>query len=128
MGIEALSRGASFVVFVDASVKAVSVIKKNVSKINGSKNFSIVNKTAMNFLENNKQLFDIAFMDPPYNKNILPDLILEISKIINPGGIVICEHESSTVLPKNIKNLNVTKTKHYGTISVTFYKKSTLLH
>lgn len=129
MGIEALSRKAGFVVFVDESFDSVNLLKSNISKLGSSvkSKFSVVNKSTSDFLKLNKTEFNFVFMDPPYNKGILPELILKIANHICPNGTLICEHESKLQLPEKVKDLIVFKNKRYGAISITFYKKMTTL-
>ena len=66
MGIEAVSRGAKSVVFVEENRKAFSVIKENIKMLNSPNNVNLLNISAESFLLSCKDKFDIAFLDPPY--------------------------------------------------------------
>lgn len=125
MGIEALSRGAKFVTFVDESLDSIKLLKSNLSKLGSfvDSKYSIVNNDALSFLKLNNINFNFVFMDPPYNKELLPELISKISDFIHLDGTLICEHRSKILLPDVIKDLAVFKYKSYGTVAVTFYKK-----
>ncbi len=71
MGIEALSRGANFCVFVDHSPKAIEVITKNLKNCDLFDKSRVVNMVSQDFLRTTKEKFDIIFLDPPYNMGIL---------------------------------------------------------
>ena len=125
MGIEALSRGAKHVYFVDYFKTSIATLQYNLSRLNKNfkYNFSVIQKDALEFLQRNKDIFDIVFMDPPYAKNMIPKILVNLDKFINNNGIIICEHSKKDKLPTKIENLEIYKSKNYGTISVTFYKK-----
>ena len=84
---------------------------------------SIISKDVFCFLKTNTSRFDIIFMDPPYKKDTIPKVLMELLDCISDNGIVICEHEKSEVLPEKVKDLYVFKNKNYGKISVTYYAK-----
>src|SRR6056297_149625 len=67
LGLEALSRGASFVTFVDNNRECYRVIKRNVELLNFNARSEILNKDSLKFLEDTSKKFDIIFMDPPYD-------------------------------------------------------------
>lgn len=94
IGIEALSRGASNVTFVDGSKESVLLIKNNLQMIKENANVELLN--AQTFLLKTNQTFDIIFLDPPYNFKGVDELfkiILE-RKLLNDGAIIIYEHGS----------------------------------
>ena len=126
IGIEALSRGAKFVTFVDESLESIKLLKSNILKLGSCINdkYSVVYNDALSFLKSNNMNFNFVFMDPPYNKGLLPELISKSSGFIYSDGILICEHESELLLPNKINDLTISKNKCYGTTATTFYKKS----
>ena len=76
IGIEALSRGASFCNFVDINPQAVYIIKENIKKAKFENNSQVYNtdyKKAISKFDSN--MFDIIYVDPPYNKEIGIDAI-----------------------------------------------------
>ena len=104
---------------------SIKLLKSNLSKLGSfvDSKYSIVNNDALSFLKLNNINFNFVFMDPPYNKELLPELISKISDFIHLDGTLICEHRSKILLPNVIKDLAVFKYKRYGTVAVTFYKK-----
>ncbi len=124
MGIEALSRGADFVSFVDSSVKSIEVAKSNLleTKLMGSAR--LTNSDAESYLKSVKTNFDIAFLDPPYNKNILQEILPLLSKCMKEGGIVITEHEEKLSLDDSYGNLIKKKVYKHGSVWLTTFVNS----
>lgn len=125
MGIEALSRGASHVFFVDYFRESLRTINFNLSRLKGifGHKFSVVNKDVILFLKANEEVFDVVYLDPPYSSGIIHDVLVQMSSFVSLEGIVICEHSKRDILPKRVETLEVFKIKNYGSISVTYYRK-----
>lgn len=121
LGIEALSRGASYVTFVDNSKASIEVIKENINTTGLGQNSRVANMDALDFLNGTKSTFDIALLDPPYNKNILLKVLPLLETKMNSQGIVICEHENNLEFPKSVGRLEMKKQYKYGKISLTSY-------
>ena len=79
LGIEALSRGAKKVYFLDQDTKSIQIIKTNISKlkINNQDDITIkiIKEEATKALKKVNEIFDIVLMDPPYNKNIIKEIL-----------------------------------------------------
>lgn len=121
MGIEALSRGAKNAVFVDVSQKSLNVTRSNIASI-GLENRTMCYKSdSRDFLKTDRNLYDIVFLDPPYGKGILEEILPVLSKRMTNEGKIVCEHEKELVLPDRIECLTIKKRYHYGKISVTIY-------
>ena len=94
LGIEALSRGAKKVVFVDHQQDIVSEIKNQINKLQ-LKNASVLLSDSLSYLENPKHLdpFDIIFLDPPFGVYSLEKLLEHIDKTksLNLQGMVYYE-------------------------------------
>jgi 16S rRNA (guanine(966)-N(2))-methyltransferase RsmD len=127
IGIEALSRGADKVVFIDSNIKSIKVLKGNLIKINKLDSVEVYNtdyETAISKLGLDKRIFDIIFIDPPYNMNIAQNAIIHIDKceILSNEGIIIVEHDSKDVMPEKSERLIKFREKQYGGTKLTFYK------
>lgn len=122
IGIEALSRGAKSVTFVDENKLSINIIKKNLVAADLTQKATVVNMDSIAFLKNYKNLFDIAFLDPPYNSEVLKSAIFYVQKNINKNGIIICEHLLSLKLPDKINDFFLSKTYKYGKIAISVYK------
>ncbi len=96
IGIEALSRGAKFCVFVDNSSKAINCIKDNLNFTKLVDDALVIQKnaiSAINELSICKNIFDIVYIDPPYEAGLEEDTLkaLANSKIINEDTLIIVE-------------------------------------
>ncbi len=99
LGIEALSRGAKSVVFVDESLEAIKTVRANLEhcKLSGE----TVREDALSYLGHCGK-FDLIFLDPPYAQGLLDKALQKIIQfdILADGGIIICETDIKTeVLP-----------------------------
>ncbi len=121
MGIEALSRGAKEVVFNDASKKSLQVLNKNLEKIKVDKKYSITNLDACRFLENNREPFDIIYIDPPYKSGLGLKALENISNSLAEDGVIIYEEEQP--FSGEIAGLVVTDQRKYGRVHLTFFRK-----
>ena len=92
IGIEALSRGAKKVVFVDGSRESASIIKNNLLKLKESAVVEVI--SAETYLLKSNEKFDYIFLDPPYNYKEADNLFRIISdrNLLNEGGVIIYEH------------------------------------
>ncbi len=126
MGLEALSRGAAFAVFVDSSKDACEVVKQNArgAKLDG--NMRIANTDAHAFCQRTSERFDLAFLDPPYRAGLLPLLLPQVAALMKEGGAVVCETDADTTLPERIDGkgllLVLEKDKRYGKTQVWIYR------
>jgi len=123
IGIEALSRGAGKVVFVDDSRDSLRVIKKNVEQTGFAERAQIVASKAEAFLKKTSEQFDIVFLDPPYSLALEPLLkVLAESGILKPDSILIAEHFKKQPSIKHTGNLALYREAQYGDTVLTFYK------
>ncbi len=111
-GIEAISKGAHKVVFVDKVAKAVFTIKKNLEKLGLLKRSEVVKNDALKFLVKAKKMhqgFDIIFLDPPFDKllamesgarnSYLQELLSRANEILNPKSIIILKMHKKVKVP-----------------------------
>ena len=92
MGLEALSRGAASATIVDQSPDAVKIIKTNAQKTKLFDRCVILTKDYKAYLKGTKEKFDIIFLDPPYDTNMLAEamrIILEQDMLNYQGSIVL---------------------------------------
>ena len=82
LGIEALSRGAKLIYFIDKDPKAINVLQKNISKLKidckDQTHIKIIRDDANIALQNIKNNFDIVLIDPPYNSNIIEECLVKL--------------------------------------------------
>jgi 16S rRNA (guanine(966)-N(2))-methyltransferase RsmD len=126
IGIEALSRGAKHVVFVDNSIKSIKVLRGNLDYLNIKDNVEVLQKeysaAISQFYKYNKQ-FDIIFIDPPYSIGIAQNALELIDKypIISLSGFIIVEHDLKDTMPQEVGKLYQHRIKKYGNTVLSFY-------
>ena len=126
LGIEALSEGAKEIYLVDKNKKACQVIKRNINKIGieASDIFCGDYKSALKKYQEQSIKFDIIFLDPPYQTDLVKKSIEIIEKyeLLSKNGIIVAE---SNTLDKIIYSdkLEIVKSKKYGDKVVAILKK-----
>lgn len=121
VGIEALSRGARFVTFVDRSRRSCQLIEANVQLCRISEEqHEIYQTTVEDFLSHKKaqEAHDIIFFDPPYKDDYLRTLKL----LSGFGGLLIVEHYHKNELPETVGNLQRIRVLKQGDSSLSFYE------
>ena len=80
LGIEALSRGASMVYFIEKNTKAFKTLESNLNLLNLNQ-YNLINQDSIKYLEKADLLpFDLIFLDPPFNKGLLPSILSLLSR------------------------------------------------
>ncbi len=126
VGLEAISRGAKKVVFVDSNKTAINLIAKNVKScgaINAEILFLDYLKALQKLNAQNEQ-FDVVFLDPPYMSDYSENSLeyLKNSSLINEKSVIIWEHDK-TKLNKEINGFEVINQKRYGSKYLTILKR-----
>jgi 16S rRNA (guanine966-N2)-methyltransferase len=123
IGIEALSRHASRVVFVDDSRTSLDVIRQNLEQTGFGGRAEVVLSKAESFLKKTSGPYDIAFLDPPYADELRPLLErLAGAGILKPDAIVIAEHFRKQPSPERAGTLALYRDVQYGDTMLAFYK------
>jgi 16S rRNA (guanine966-N2)-methyltransferase len=125
LGIEALSRGAEWVDFVDQNDRSCRIIRENVKSTGftaQAKVFCCAVLKALGFLENQ---YGFVFLDPPYADTSLGSvlLLIEQSKLISADSIVVASHGSRSALEGHYGALSMIKEKRYGDTCISIYRK-----
>ena len=90
LSFEALSRGATLAVAVDAGLPAVAGLRDNAGVL-GATGLEIHHSDALAFLRRESRGFDLIFLDPPFSEEWMPRLLPLISRRMNPGGWLYVE-------------------------------------
>ena len=130
IGIEALSRGASFCCFVEQNPQAVSCINENLKKTDFLNASMIIRKDARNlsFLLAKNQAYDIVFMDPPYNRGLEKQVLEKLldSEAVHADTLYIIEASLETDFSWTAAcGLETIREKTYKTNRHIFLKKKT---
>ena len=122
MGIEALSRGAKSALFLDSSKKAASVIERNLKATGLSDLATVVVTDSLRYLRGCDRLFDVAFLDPPYNTGLLQEAIPIIAQRMKRTGVIICESALNDKILQKYYKFTLDRERTYGKIRVSTYR------
>jgi 16S rRNA (guanine966-N2)-methyltransferase len=128
VGIEAISRGARDVFFVESSAKAARLVRDNLASLEIRTGAEVIEADAIRGLERlaaRRLIADFIFLDPPYEKADEYSEVLEFldaSHLIAPRGIVIVEHFSKMELPQRLDRLECTREIEQGDTLLSFYR------
>lgn len=128
IGIEALSRGAREVIFVESHVKAAGLIRDNLATLGVRTGVEVIEASALRGLEKlaaRHLVADFIFLDPPYEKEQDYPLVLEFldaSHLVAPNGVVIVEHRRKKELPERFERLERVRLLEQGDAALSFYR------
>ncbi len=111
LGIEALSRGAGHVTFVENDHRAASVLKQNLARVKAEDQSSVATTDVVSFLGVTPRSFDVVLADPPYNSIEWAELHPLVREVLAPGGVFVMELSRSAPLPGDIDVRTFGKTK-----------------
>lgn len=126
LGIEALSRGMEYAVFIDKSSASTAVVQENLkkSKLNEkAETHSCDARVALKKLKERGICFQIIFMDPPYHDELIIKLLEVVSEygLLSRDGVIIAEHAKDFYMPKEIATLERTRSLSYGNTFMSLY-------
>lgn len=127
IGLEALSRGAKDVVFVEKSRKAADIVRKNIENVGFAEKAELLCTDYAAYLRGTGRVFDIAFLDPPYQQGLLEPALLAVCEKMAVSGIIICEHTAREIVPQQAGEFVKGKTYRYGKIVLTSYEHVSML-
>ena len=130
VGIEALSRGAEHVTFIDKSREATRTIGENLRTTNLAPNAYVKQKDSFQFLQTpaaNLQPFDLIYIAPPQYKEMWVNTIQHIDRQINPwllpDGAVIVQIHPAEYQELELQNLVQYDERKYGSTLLCFYER-----
>jgi 16S rRNA (guanine(966)-N(2))-methyltransferase RsmD len=122
VGIEALSRGAAHVTFVDADRRAVQLIQANLERCGVRDGYAIIRGTVARAVAaaSASDAYDIVLLDPPYD---LPHAVAlaGIDRVLAPDGLVVLEHARRQAAPESAGRLVRTRELTSGDSALAFY-------
>lgn len=126
LGLEALSRGAASVMFVDSSADAIAIVKENARKTGFFDSSRFLVSDYRNYLRKaaGRDAFHLIFIDPPYAMNLVGDSISRIlkAKLAKPGCLFVCESGTPDIFAENpalIGQFTVVKQARYSITYIT---------
>jgi 16S rRNA (guanine966-N2)-methyltransferase len=124
LAFEALSRGAEQVLAIEKDTSATKALMQNCRELALEANLDIIKADAITFLANTTKVFDIIFLDPPYQTRLLPEcleLIFEHQLLAADGLIYIEDNQDLAInIPKSFTLVKQKKAGavHYGLVSI----------
>ncbi len=126
VGIEAASRGARQVTFVEQNGRHLQYLRKNLTTCKLSDQTTVYGIAAAHYLKASTHSFDLIFMDPPYESDEIEKVLprLQEGDIIAKNGCLIIEHFHKQLLPEVVGEIHFLKKYRYGETVLSFYGKS----
>ena len=117
IGIEALSRGAAHVTFVDTDTRALKLIAENLRHCGVTDRYVIIRTPQSLPAES----IDLAVLDPPYDEPDLTASIVAAEPLIAPGGLLVLEHARRRAAPEQAGRLRKSRDLVSGDSALAFY-------
>lgn len=125
MGIEALSRGAESVLFADDHKAALTAIEKNIKACSlenraGTIKWNVFKN--LNIIRSHRPAFNLVFLDPPYNKNMIQPTLsnLSRSRCLENDSRLALEHSPLEPIPEALPGFKISDQRRYGKTLVSF--------
>jgi 16S rRNA (guanine(966)-N(2))-methyltransferase RsmD len=129
LGIEALSRGAAHVVFIELDRRAQALIADNLAHCGVAEGYTVVRASVSRWLSQARVRpdfvpFDIVLLDPPYGEP-LEAALQGMAEVVAPGGIVVLEHARRRQAPERVGSLGRVRELPSGDSGLAFYSEVT---
>ncbi|AOM83292.1 16S rRNA (guanine(966)-N(2))-methyltransferase RsmD [Salisediminibacterium beveridgei] len=131
MGIEALSRGMDKGIFNDKTGQAIRTIKENLRETGLMEQSEVYRndaQKALNHLAERNLQFHLIILDPPYQKQAIPENLSSICELdlLHAHGVILCEHDRKVELPEKIDGIVKVRNLAYGDTVISLYEWSEL--
>jgi len=123
LGLEALSRGASAVTFVEKAKRSLILAEHNIKSLACESESTLYQADVFWYLKNTRQSYDLAFADPPYKLEMIetiPERVFE-SSVLKENGYLVMEHSKGTAVELNPSHYEITR-KAFGQTVVLILK------
>jgi len=139
MGIEALSRGAKHVTFLERDLRCIEIIERNLHTCGllteSQSRYHLLRRDVVKgitYLCKRSTVFEIIYFDPPYRVDLAGGSqlyttclrLLAESSLLCIGGILLVEHAKQCVMPDEVGSLRRSRQARYGETVVSFYRKN----
>lgn len=127
VGLEALSRGAAHVTFVERDARAVAALRTNVAALGAGARAGIVRDDvvrALGRLARQGACFDIVFLDPPYETMLTAATLAMVGSVgvVRPGAIVVAQHPTKRPPAEPLGALGAWRARRFGETTLTFFR------
>ena len=124
MGIEALSRGAGFVDFVDREVRCCDIIRRNLEKTKFTDYASVHCCEVAKAIRSLNKEYNIIIMDPPYSDSSIGEFVINLasSGLVGTHSTVVVTHSPHLPLAPSYATLNMIKERRHGDSCISIYQ------
>jgi 16S rRNA (guanine966-N2)-methyltransferase len=125
LGIEALSRGASEVVFVESNPKSIAIIKQNIAKFKIESHCKVTIKDVPSFLKSYLgEPFDVIIADPPFTEKMAHDVMhaMALGKSFNENTLISIESQKKERMDEDYGTLRRVDQRFFGDKTLSFFK------
>ncbi|HEY8269866.1 MAG TPA: 16S rRNA (guanine(966)-N(2))-methyltransferase RsmD [Pseudobdellovibrionaceae bacterium] len=127
LGIEALSRGAQEVIFVEKHPKSLDILKKNLAKLKvPSSDYRIINMEVLTYLKSYQgEAFDIVFADPPFTEKMAHAVMEQInqSQAFGPQTLMVIESQRKERIEDSYGDIERYDHREFGDKILSFFAK-----
>ncbi len=125
LGIEALSRGAKEVIFVEKGRHALGLIQRNLAQFGLGERSEVLPtdaNRAIGILNQRGKIFDLIFMDPPYERGLIEKTLTKLNShpIYHRDSILVVEHHRREILPPVLNRWNLIRQRRMGDTVISF--------
>ena len=122
VGLEALSRGASHVTFVERDKIAQKILAKNVVSLGAEDASEIIRTTVNNWIETTTpDFYDIILADPPYH-DLQLSTVMKLTRLLKPNGLMVLSYTGRGEVPTEL-GVVVVDNRSYGDAVLAFYRR-----
>ena len=123
VGLEALSRGARWVTFVERDKIAQKILSKNVASLGVDEETEIIRTTVNNWLETaDHEMYDIILADPPYH-DLQLSTVSRLFGLLKPNGLMVLSHSGRGEGPNLENGIVVVDNRSYGNATLTYFRR-----
>lgn len=126
LGLEACSRGAREVTFVEKNRKSIVILEQNIAKLKFKEPYQIIQKDVLRFLkEFEGEPFDIIFADPPFTEEMAHDVIeaADSSRVFHPETLLMIESGRREKILEDYPTLTRYDFREFGDKFLSFFRK-----
>ena len=120
LGLESISRGAKYAVFVEQDRVAGRILDENIASLGAEDVTQVIHGTVASWAKATEQKYDIIFADPPYN-NLQLSTVSKLFGLLKPNGLMVLSYPGRSEVPTET-GVVVVDNRSYGTAALTFYR------
>lgn len=125
LGIEALSRGAAFVAFVERDMRALALVRENLRRCGAGDAYAMMRAgSGLRRRLAAQPAFDLILIDPPYDEPDLAGVVRSASEWLSADGLVVLEHGRRRTSPAAVAGLIRTRAVTSGDSVLAFYRRA----